>query len=838
MTRNGAAARAEVGNPEPVTAGFRSAVGNCLAVFGRLGDASIRVKLLAAAGGIAGLTVMATAVSFLSYQIVGGGLSKIETESLPGMTHAFALTRQAADLAAISTTIAAADNIDDLNKEAALLTRNRNAMQASLQGLASTELGRRKVDQLRQESQELGDGADRLAAAMHERFRAQGTVVQLLAGAGAAHRKLAEKTAPLSDDAYFNLVMGLRRAGKDADRDKSRSDLRRLADDELELLDGLSELRVEANLLLGILTEISLAPSAQLLPPLRDSLLAAEVRAGKAVAKLERTEHARDLKTALAGLTAFGNTNTGILHQRGLELSAIARGWELVAINAAKSAELTSNVEAAAEEARQQMHQAIGGSGAAIAHSKIVLLAIIVVCLVTLAAGWIFINRSIVLRLRRLRDAVIELAAGNLEVEVPKSGQDELSDMAGALETFKTNAVDKLRLEREAHEDRVRAEQARQKAEQERQQAAAEDAAHSNERARAIEMIAGALSRLADKDLSYRLGDDMPDAYRQIRDDFNRMSEEVCSIIVRIADASTAVHGATTEIASGVSDLSVRTEHQASSLEETAASMEELTATVRQNASNAQEANKLASAARLSAASGSEIASKAVAAIDKVEGSSRQISDIVGLIQEIAFQTNLLALNAAVEAARAGDAGRGFAVVANEVRALAQRAAQASKDIKQLIVSSEAQVKDGVGLVKQAGDALREIATSVVKVADFVSEIAAASQEQASGIYQVSKTVGSMDEATQQNAALVEETNAALHSAQSQVDELRKAVGFFKTGANTEAPRAAARPAVAKPAAPGMPAQANPVHRQQGMLARRMNTRGGVTAAAEDWKEF
>ena len=176
-----------------------------------------------------------------------------------------------------------------------------------------------------------------------------------------------------------------------------------------------------------------------------------------------------------------------------------------------------------------------------------------------------------------------------------------------------------------------------------------------------------------------------------------------------------------------------------------------------------------------------------------IEESSRRITDIVGLIQEIAFQTNLLALNASVEAARAGEAGKGFAVVANEVRALAQRAAMASKDIKELIVNSDIQVKSGVELVNKAGASLGEIVTSVKKVADFVSEIAAASQEQSAGIDQVSNAVTNMDEMTQQNAALVEETTAALNSAQAQIEDLRQVVGFFKTrqaGQEQQAPMA------------------------------------------------
>jgi methyl-accepting chemotaxis protein len=284
---------------------------------------------------------------------------------------------------------------------------------------------------------------------------------------------------------------------------------------------------------------------------------------------------------------------------------------------------------------------------------------------------------------------------------------------------------------------------------------------------------------LASGDVSQRMQGDYKGIFAQLMGDVNQMGDRLRQIAGRISQATGQVQGATKEIGAGVMDLSSRTEQQASSLEETAASMEELAATVRQNADNAQEANRLAAAARALAAGGGEIAGRAVVAMDRIEQSSRQVSEIVGLIQEIAFQTNILALNAAVEAARAGEAGRGFAVVANEVRALAQRSAQASKDIKQLISNTDGNVNEGVELVKQAGGSLTEIVGSVRKVAEIVSEIAAASQEQSSGIDQVSRAITNMDEMTQQNAALVEETNAALHSAQIQVEELRQAVSFF-----------------------------------------------------------
>jgi methyl-accepting chemotaxis protein len=343
------------------------------------------------------------------------------------------------------------------------------------------------------------------------------------------------------------------------------------------------------------------------------------------------------------------------------------------------------------------------------------------------------------------------------------------------------------------------------------------------------------LSAMADGDISQRISGEYKGRFRQLKEDANRMGEQVGLIAARITEASSSVHGATNEISVGVSDLSTRTEHQASSLEETAASMEELAATVRQNSDNAQEANQVASAAREAATSGGEVTNDAVAAMQRIEQSSRQISEIVGLIEEIAFQTNLLALNAAVEAARAGDAGRGFAVVANEVRALAQRSADASKEIKELIANSDSQVRNGVELVNKAGGALNEIVTSVKKVADYVSEIAAASREQTGGIDQVSRAITSMEEMTQQNGALVEQTTAALRSAQEQVSDLRNVVGFFKTG---KAPSGSVWPEDdnAKGAR-----QDNPVLKQQSMVRQAMS---GVAAAASggrpdlDWQEF
>ncbi|GAB2563638.1 MCP four helix bundle domain-containing protein [Dyella jejuensis] len=287
------------------------------------------------------------------------------------------------------------------------------------------------------------------------------------------------------------------------------------------------------------------------------------------------------------------------------------------------------------------------------------------------------------------------------------------------------------------------------------------------------------------------------DELAQLLGALRTMDLRLVEIVAEVRQGSDAVSTAAQQIARGNDDLSQRTQEQASSLEETASSMEEMTSTVKQNAENASHANQLARGAREQAERGGEVAAQAVTAMREINSSSRKISDIVSLIDEIAFQTNLLALNAAVEAARAGEQGRGFAVVATEVRNLAQRSAGAAKEIKLLINDSADKVRAGSELVDQSGKALSDIVDSVKKVTDIVAEIAAASQEQSAGIDQVNNAVSQMDEMTQQNAALVEEASAAARAMHEQAGELSRQVNFFRLGDATAAP-ASARPKTAQ----------------------------------------
>ncbi|HYD65411.1 methyl-accepting chemotaxis protein [Azospirillum sp.] len=494
--------------------------------------------------------------------------------------------------------------------------------------------------------------------------------------------------------------------------------------------------------------------------------------------------------------------------------------------------------------------------------------------------AWI-VARSIVRPVTDMTGAMTKLAAGDLAVAVPAlSNRDEIGAMAKAVQVFKDNAIAKQRMD-EAERERLEAERRAEEAQRAREAAIGQEIAtlidgiSKGDLSRRIDLagkdgfyktmseginrltdtvegviadLAEVMGALAGGDLNKRLTRDYQGAFQRLKGDVNATSEKLAEIVGNITRATETIASAASEVSLGSSDLADRTEQQASSLEETAASMEELGATVRSNADNAQRANRMATDAQKAAENGGAVAESAIGAMKRIEDASRKITDIIGVIDEIAFQTNLLALNAAVEAARAGDAGRGFAVVAQEVRQLAQRSAQASKEIKSLIMDSDGQVKEGVDLVEKAGDALGGIVQSVREVASLISEMAAASGEQASALDEINATVAQMDEMTQKNAALVEETTAAAQAMSGQADELRSLVGFFRldgaaarpaaqpaaayrapapaartttrTAAHKPAPKPAARPATPKPAA-------------QGSVLQR-----AADGSDDDWKEF
>ncbi|MCI2263662.1 methyl-accepting chemotaxis protein [Xanthomonas indica] len=351
-----------------------------------------------------------------------------------------------------------------------------------------------------------------------------------------------------------------------------------------------------------------------------------------------------------------------------------------------------------------------------------------------------------------------------------------------------------------------------------------------------LQALSSLLQSIAAGDLTARMHGQFQGVFATMRDDANATAEQLAAIVARIQTAAVSINGAASEIAAGNDDLSRRTEQQAASLEETAASMEELTSTVKQNAEHARQANQLATGAAAVASQGGAVVGQVVETMSGIEASSKKIADIISVIDGIAFQTNILALNAAVEAARAGEQGRGFAVVASEVRTLAQRSANAAKEIKGLIDDSVGRVAQGSALVDQAGKTMQEIVTSVQRVTDIMGEIAAASQEQSAGIEQVNQTVTQMDETTQQNAALVEEATAAARSMEEQASQLSQAVAVFKieaNGSHAVQPAAASTPVRAVARSAAKPA-AKPAARSVRPAARPV----AVAAGDDSWQEF
>ncbi|WP_408862013.1 methyl-accepting chemotaxis protein [Acidocella aquatica] len=313
-----------------------------------------------------------------------------------------------------------------------------------------------------------------------------------------------------------------------------------------------------------------------------------------------------------------------------------------------------------------------------------------------------------------------------------------------------------------------------------------------------MQTVTEAMSALATGDLTHRIGDTLPDEYARLREDFNSAVERLAGTLSGIQVATGVINTSIDEISQATDDLARRTEQQAAGLLETTTALNELTQGVQRTATGAAQAHVAVGAANSGAANSRNVVSEAGDAMNKIEASSQEISQIIGLIDDIAFQTNLLALNAGVEAARAGDAGRGFAVVASEVRALAQRSAEAAKAIKSLISTSSAQVVQGVELVRKTGQSLETIGTNVAQIEGLVSGIANAAQHQSGGLNQVSEVVNEMNMVVQQNAAMVEEASAAVHSLKSEINELNRSISAFKINRARETTPGSYRPAAAK----------------------------------------
>ena len=556
------------------------------------------------------------------------------------------------------------------------------------------------------------------------------------------------------------------------------------------------------------------------------------------VAIAKTTDDAKDDEEATAiqeGVAKFAK-----LEDQVLALAADQRDADALALSKGEAFEARDSVDELGDEIRAvddaALKEAQASADELFITTKETLLASSTIGLTFAAALmlWIII-RHVSTPINMMAGSMLKVAGGDLEIEIAGlNRRDEVGGMARALQVFKVNAVDKKRLESEAAEklaeERTR-EEAQLRAEREVQEelAALVDAAAAGDMSRrvnltgkqglmlklgegmnrwaatmsaALEQVIQVMSGLARGDLSKRIEGDFRGDLLRLKTDTNATAAKLADVVGQVVDGAATIKAAMGQLSEGSSDLSTRTEEQVASLEEMAAAIRQMAVTVKQTADNAQQASRLAETARSAAQGGGEVAAAAIGAVGDIQNSSQRITEIVSMMDEIAFQTNLLALNAAVEAARAGDAGRGFAVVAAEVRALAQRSSTASKEIKGLIAVSNQNVEKGVALVNKAGTTLGDIVTSVRQAAEIVSTIATASAEQSKGVQQIDDTVSALENVTQRNAALVEESTAALGAVDNQVNELALVAGFFG-GVGTSALSAGAGARTLQKALPG-----------------------------------
>lgn len=381
-----------------------------------------------------------------------------------------------------------------------------------------------------------------------------------------------------------------------------------------------------------------------------------------------------------------------------------------------------------------------------------------------LAGANALLSRYAIAPLKAVAEAMRRMAGGDLDAKADvESPVEEIGRMVAAIEVF-----------RDASKERLAAEQ---------------------KQAFIVRELTGGLDALAAKKLTHRIDTSFPPEYEALRISFNQTMAELCEVLSHTVASSGHVLNGAAEIRSASNDLAQRTEQQAANLEESAAAMREVTEMVQETARNASDVGRDISEAHVSAADGGQVVARAVAAMGSIQKSAAQITSIIDVIDAIAFQTNLLALNAGVEAARAGEAGKGFAVVATEVRALAQRSADAAHDIKSLITASHESVEEGVALVDETGAVLLQIGERVATINARIADIAESARAQALRLQQVNHAVGDMDKMTQQNAAMVEESNAAARSLADEANELATLVEAFETGAR----RATASPAPLRP---------------------------------------
>jgi methyl-accepting chemotaxis protein len=689
----------------------------------------IRGKLFFALAAVASMTVVASAVAVISYSHIDSSFRRVGSHGIPAITRSLTLARQAAEISAASPAFLAADSRASLNAARAALDEQRRRMIENVAAISSLVVTHAVTEGLQSEMKTLEGGMARLAAAVESRLVNGAARDDLTIKAINAQQALVEKIVPLFDDAGFNLVVGLENATGFG------TGLARLAAQDGPALLDLSDLRAETNLLLGLLSEASVAPKAELLAPLRDRFTASSARATKAVINLRMRPEAAELQKRLDALLQHGTGSSSIFDLRQRELAAMAEGLEAVKASRAAADRVTLQVNRLVDLAQSSSAAAFEVADQATTAAKTLLAVVAVVTVLGAAAiAWVYVARGIVRRLARLNKSMLALANGDLTVEVPHGGRDEVSAMATAMEVFKRNAVTTRELEnkqREAHEQRER-------------------------------------------------------RHQTIEENIRKFEDKIGSLLHALTTASQQLSAA----AKSMLDTAEETSQQAAAV---AAASEQATQGVQTVASAAEELSSTVEAISQQITETSDTAGRAVdearrtdAIVRGLADGAAKIGEVVQLIQAIAGQTNLLALNATIEAARAGEAGRGFAIVASEVKALANQTGKATDDVAAHVAAIQRATREAVEAINAIGAIINEVSHISVSVSAAMheqgattSEIARSTQHAAQGTHQVSRSIEVVSQAASQTGKVASEVLTAAGHLRNQADDLREEVNRF-----------------------------------------------------------
>jgi methyl-accepting chemotaxis protein len=687
----------------------------------------LRGRLFTAFGVVAALTVLASGSAMISYDSLGRSLGAVAEKSLPEITRASEVVRAAGEVAAAAPRLLAATDKAERDHAVKGLTAARQDLKRSIAALATDDAAR-----LNKTADRILVNLDRLMQSAAERQAIADSQHALVAGLRKSHQKLAEKLAPMADDAGFTLTLGMQTAADNKDPAVVQKTLAALADNELVALQAILDLRAESNLILGILVEAADLPSIELLPPVRDRFTATAGRLAKAAAAFKDG----DTSKLVAELVKTGKDAGNVFELKQKELVAAKTGSNVVVENRALAQEFEKEVGSLRTRSEASATSAVRESEAEIRQGRIILIGLALVSLATaLAIGWLYVGRGVVRRLVGLQNSMKSVAGGDLATEIATGGSDEISDMAEALQVFKSNMLES---------NRLRAERAE-----------AEKHVHAQRRA---EM-------------------------RKLADEFEAAVGEIVEMVSSASTELEASAASLTRTADETQQLSGRveaaSEEASSNVRSVAAATEEMSTSITEISRQVLESNKIAG----EAVNQAEVTD---ARINELSKAALRIGDVVDLITSIAAQTNLLALNATIEAARAGDAGRGFAVVAQEVKALAAQTANATNEISSQIAGMQVATQESVVAIKQIGTTIGRISqiaatisTSVDQQGAATREIARNVEQAAQGTSQVATNIVDVNNGARETGSASAQVLSSAQSLSGESNRLKLEVGKF-----------------------------------------------------------